>query len=363
MNFLADSLSRRGLEVHFFARKKADELVICKDVYFHESPWLEELRPDALSVRSFARVSAVCLKNLKELLGDSRFDIVQSEELRLALYGSVLSRLKRVPLILDEPDAEFEKARQGGSFGNWRAILLVEKLFCRNAQHVLTSSSREREIMQHSFGLSDHRISVIPNGVDTSWFSPGAGGEDLRTKLGLSGRPTVLFMGNFGYFPNVDALNLIVRELLPRVREAVRDVAFLVIGKGLPSSAESPSYNFLPVGFVNDPRSYIDIADVCIAPIRYGGGTRIKILEYMSMGKAVVSTTKGCEGLAVTRQNDILLEDKEDEFARAIVALITSNDLKHEIGRRARETVVRSYDWSEIAGRLVSVYNQVLNGS
>src|SRR5207249_2914119 len=98
--------------------------------------WLAKaiLRPD--SVRSFARVSAACLKNLNELLGGYRFDIVQSEELRLAMPGSVLSRLTRVPLILDEADVEFDKARQWGSWGNWRTILLVEKLFCRNAQQV-----------------------------------------------------------------------------------------------------------------------------------------------------------------------------------------------------------------------------------
>lgn len=362
MNFLADSLSRRGLEVHVFARKREAELTICKNVFFHKSPWLDKavLRPD--SIRSFARVSAVCLKNLNKLLGGYRFDIVQSEELRLVMPGLVLSKLTRAPLILDEPDVEFDKARQWGAWGNWRRILLLEKLFCRNARQVLTSSSREKEIMQHSFGLSDSRISVIPNGVDTNWFSPG-GGKDLRGELGLSERPVVLFMGNFGYFPNVDALSLIVSELLLRVKEAVRDVVFLIIGKGLSLTAASPTYNLMPVGFVSDPRPYMDIADVCISPLRYGGGTRIKILEYMSMGKAVVSTSKGCEGLAVTRESDILVEDKVDGFAKAIVALLRNDDLTRKIGQKARETAVRSYDWSDIASRLASVYAQVLNGS
>lgn len=362
MNFMVDSLSRRGLEVHVFSRKREAELAICKSAFFHKSPWLDKaiLRPE--SIRSFAKVSAVCLKNLTELLGGYRFDIVQSEEVRLAMPGSVLSKLTRVPLILDEPDVQFDKAKQWRSLGNWRTVFLVERLFCRNAQQVLTSSSREKKIMKHSFGLSDSRISVIPNGVDTTWFSPG-GGKDLRSKLGLSERPVVLFMGNFGYFPNVDAFNLIVSELLSRVREAIRDVVFLVIGKGLCLTAASPTYNLRPVGFVSDPRPYMDIADVCISPLRYGGGTRIKILEYMSMGKAVVSTSKGCEGLAVTRESDILVEDTADGFARAIVSLLRNDNLTRKIGGKARETAVRSYDWSDIAGGLVSVYVQVLNGS
>lgn len=363
MNYLADSLSERGLEVHVFSRKKAPEPAICRDIHFHESPWLSKavLRPDGLTALSFARVVAVCLRNVGDLLNWG-FDIVQSEEMRLAMPGMILSGLTGVPVVLDEPDLEFEKARQWSSRGNWRRIRFAEKLFCRSARQVLTSSKRERELMHHSFGLPHDRISLIPNGVDTKRFSQGRE-EGLRKRLGLAERPVVLFMGNFGALFNRDGLNFLLTELLPRVVERVPDVAFLVIGKGLDSKFGGHTYNFKPMGFVADPREYLDVADVCIAPLRYGGGTRIKILEYMSMAKPVVATSKGCEGLHVTHESDILVEDTVDGFAGAVATLLRDVELASRIGRRARETAAKRYDWSEIAARLESVYVEVVEKS
>lgn len=343
-----------------FARKREAELTICKSVLFHNSPWFAKaiLRPN--SFRSFAKASATCLMSLGEFSNGYPFDIVQAEELKLVIPAFVLSRKAQSPLVLDEPDVEFDKARQWASWGNSQKVLLTERLFCRSARQVLTSSLREKRIMQHAFGLPDSRISVIPNGVDTTRFSPGHE-TDLRSKIGLSGRPVVLFMGNFGYFPNVDALTLIVEELVPRVREVIQDVAFLVIGKGLDSTGAPPTYNFRPLGFVEDPRAYIDMAELCIAPLRFGGGTRTKILEYMSMGKAVISTSKGCEGLEVAHGNDILIEDEIGAFAGAIVSLLRNQDLARRVGNKARQTVMLHYEWLKIANQLVSVYGQILN--
>ena len=362
MNFLVDSLSNRGVEVHVFARRAAPELSICKGAIFHKSPWLAKamLRHDALTLRSFARASAVCTRNLKYLVRDYGFDIIQAEEMRLTIPSYLASKLEGLPLILDEPDVEFNKAIQWKGYGDWRRIYLIEKFSCHRARRVLTSSEGEKQVMKHSFGLPENRISVIPNGVDTAWFSPSCDMEN-RSKLGISNRPVVLLMGNYLYYPNADAMSLVLKELLPRVKRIIGDVVFLAIGKGLNSLGVPSDYNFKPLGFVNDPRGSIGIADVCIAPIRYGGGTRTKILEYMSMGKAVVSTSKGCEGLDVKRGEDILIEDDYDQFAMAIVSLLKNDSLRAAMGRRARETAVGSYAWSNIASQLISVYQEILD--
>jgi len=183
----------------------------------------------------------------------------------------------------------------------------------------------------------------------------------LRKSLGLSARKIVLFMGNFEYFPNRDSLDIVRAELMPRVTRSVPDTTFMVMGRALSANLVPNDANFVSVGFVEDPRPYMEMADVCIAPIRYGGGTRIKILEYMSMGRAVVSTPKGSEGLQLTDGIDILIRGDWAAFAQAIVSLLKSEDQASKVGLEARRTVQRRYDWNEIGSQLVSTYKRMVD--
>ena len=360
VNYFAEALSRNGVEVHVFARKKADNMSICKDVHFHKSSWLEELQPESISVSSIARITGACLKNLRRLLEPHSFDLVQAAGMTVALQSLLFSRLHGTPCVLDEPDVEFEKAREKSASGPWGRVLFAEKTFSRKATLVLTSSSREKEMMVNCFDLTESRISIVPNGVDTSRFSPSTTGADFRADLGTAKRPTVLFMGNYDYFPNKDSLRVIIEELVPRVIEAIPDALFLAIGKGLDPS-QVKDKNLHAVGYVDDPRPYIQAADVCIAPIRYGGGTRIKILEYMSMGKPVVSTRKGAEGLEIAPERDIMIRDEPGAFALGIIELLRNKNLSDQIGHEARLTVKKYYEWSEIAARLIPLYKTLLN--
>jgi len=349
------------MDVHVFARKRVDDPTVCQKVQFHASPWLKELVPEHLSAMSFARASMGQARSLGRLIDSCSFDLVQSSGMTVALYGLMLSRLQGVSCVLDEPDAEFEKVRQVQGAGNWLGTLLAEKLFARAANHVLTSSARERRIMTASFHLADNKVSIVPNGVDTSRFAPSSRGDDLRRSLSLSARKIVLFMGNFEYFPNHDSLDIIRTELVPRVTQSVPNATFMVIGRGLSATRLQDNANVMPIGFVEDPRPYMEMADVCIAPIRYGGGTRIKILEYMSMGRAVVSTAKGSEGLEVTDGLDILIPRDWSAFAQAIVDLLKSEDRASKMGLEARKTAQRRYDWNEIGSQLVSTYKRIVD--
>jgi glycosyltransferase involved in cell wall biosynthesis len=361
VNFIADSLSRNGVEVHVFSRKLVDDVTFCREVRFHSSPWLTELIPQRMTPNSIARASAAQIGSLRHLVGVGSFDIVQSAGMTVALYGLMMSRLQGAACVLDEPDAEFEKAREMRNAGDWRTTLLVEKSFARLASMVLVSSSREKRLMTSFFRLKDRKVAVIPNGVDTSRFAPSSETSDLWSRLDIAGRKTVLFMGNFDYFPNKDSLRITISELIPRVARSVPEVTFVVVGKGLVSSTVPKADNLMPIGFVDDPRPYVEAADVCIAPIRFGGGTRIKILEYMSMAKAVVSTSKGCEGLQVADGTDILIRDDWSAFSQAVVNLLIEREYALKIGAEARQTVKKLYDWNEIAKQLVRTYKGIID--
>jgi glycosyltransferase involved in cell wall biosynthesis len=112
---------------------------------------------------------------------------------------------------------------------------------------------------------------------------------------------------------------------------------------------------------VDDVRHYIAKAKVFVAPLRIGGGTRLKILEAMAMGKAVVSTSIGAEGIACADGKDIFLRDTPDLFAETVLSLLLDTQKGREIGENARSLAVNTYDWKIIGQRLNNIYSSLNN--
>jgi glycosyltransferase involved in cell wall biosynthesis len=144
------------------------------------------------------------------------------------------------------------------------------------------------------------------------------------------------------------------REILPIVRRVEPDVTLSIVGRA-PTPAVRQLANIRGVevtGRVDDVRPHIARGAVYVVPLRVGGGTRLKIFEAMSMGRACVSTTVGAEGLPVTPGRHLLLADDPDRFARAIVRLLRDRSHRAAIERAARRLVVERYDWSAAAAGL-----------
>ena len=158
--------------------------------------------------------------------------------------------------------------------------------------------------------------------------------------------------------PNVDAVLWFVQRVLPRVRAELPGAHFVVVGqhphRRLDPLREDPAVT-LP-GWVEDTRPYIARAAVYVAPLRVGGGTRLKLLEAMAMGKAVVATRLGAEGYPVTDGGELLLADTPADFAAAVVALLRAPERRAALGRVARAFVEQRYDWRVIVPRVEAVY-------
>ena len=158
--------------------------------------------------------------------------------------------------------------------------------------------------------------------------------------------------------PNVDAVLWFAREVLPQIRAAVPDVRFLIVGqrphRRLDSLRNDPAVEL--TGWVEDPRPYIAEASVYVAPLRMGGGTRLKLLEAMAMGKAVVATRLGAEGFPVQDGREMVLADTPDEFATAVVGLLRSPERREALEQAGRRFVEERYDWSVIVPRVEAVY-------
>jgi polysaccharide biosynthesis protein PslH len=187
------------------------------------------------------------------------------------------------------------------------------------------------------------RIRAIPNGVDTEYLRPT---DDDAVRAGR-----LLFFGRMDYEPNRDAVRYFARTILPDLRRDAEAVELRVVGPGIGPelrqlAADAPEIRL--VGRVDDLRPELAAAAAVVVPLRMGGGTRLKILEAMAAGKAVVSTTIGAEGLDISDSSEVLLADSPGEFARAVGRVLADPDLRRRLGAAARRTVEHRYDWGRI---------------
>jgi len=185
-------------------------------------------------------------------------------------------------------------------------------------------------------------MHTVQTGVDTSYFTPMPSTER---------RGHLVFTGSMDWLPNEDGMTYFVRDILPRIRQVEPDVTLSIIGR-TPTPAVrrlAEQAGIEVTGRVDDVRPHVAAGEVYIVPLRIGGGTRLKIFEAMSMGKAVVSTTVGAEGLPVTHGRDIIIADEPARFAQAVIHMIRDRDARRQIEEAARRLVVERYDWGAVA--------------
>lgn len=234
----------------------------------------------------------------------------------------------------------------------YRAMSRVERHYLERADHILTVSDADREVFARFLAAS--KITVIPTGVDADYFRPEPGNEQPYT---------LVFTGAMDWLVNEDAICYFADEILPRVHQQVPEAVLWVVGRnpsGRLRSLTEKKNGMKVTGEVEDVRPYVRDAAVYIVPLRVGGGTRLKIFEAMAMGKAVVSTTIGAEGLPVRDGENILLADERGDFAQKIVSLLRNPATRNRLGQAARRLVESEYSWSSVAERFDSVLRRVV---
>jgi glycosyltransferase involved in cell wall biosynthesis len=222
----------------------------------------------------------------------------------------------------------------------------------KNASHILTCSMRDKKEIIKEVPETDEKITIIPNCVNFSEYDTFLQGNKINDKDGFQ----ILFMGLLSYSPNTDAVYQICDRIAPNFGD---DVQFIIIGSNPPNINKPDNVKFL--GYVDDIKWHILNSDICIAPLRYGSGTRLKILEYMAMGKPVISTAKGVEGIDYIQNKNIVVEDNIDFFTDRIKELLESDAKRKKIGKRGMELIKQGYDWKIHEKSLIDVYEKVLD--
>ena len=227
----------------------------------------------------------------------------------------------------------------------WRRMLKFEREALARFDLVLAVSDADRQTFGRSYpGALRRPAHVVQTGVDTTYFAPDTAATPVR-------RAHLVFTGSMDWLPNEDGMLYFVRDILPRIRQVEPETTVSIIGRSpTPAVKRLAEQSGVEVtGRVDDVRPHVAAGSVYVVPLRIGGGTRLKIFEAMAMGKAVVSTTVGAEGLPVTHGHDILIADEPARFAQTVVHMIRDLDARRRIEEAARSLVVEKYDWSAVA--------------
>jgi len=292
-------------------------------------------------------------------------DVIQIEDPNMAQYIEVIPRGARVVKAITFHDVNFKK---------FARIAQLETKFKRKVRMKLHSLFLNRWEAQYAakFDIclmmsevdaqlirsknSALNTVVIPNGVDT---------KTLRYQpKEVSPNGQIVYVGNMDYRPNIDAVTFFCCEVMPLLAQHIPDLHFFIVGINPRDEVLNLQSEHVTVtGRVESVEPYYRQADVCVVPLRAGGGTRLKILESFALGCPVVSTTIGAEGLSVVNGTHLLLADEADSFAKAVLAVFDDPLLRDRLVKAGRQLVEEQYDWEQIAGQLGDRYSMMVQAA
>lgn len=234
----------------------------------------------------------------------------------------------------------------------WRKMRRYESKACNTAAATIAVSDEDAQMLQQI--SPEARISSVSTGVDIDFFRPDPAAQINPVEL--------VFSGSMDWHPNEDAMLFFMDKVLPRVRQEIPQVTLSIVGRN-PSPrlrAAATAANVEVTGTVSDIRPWLCRAAVYIVPLRIGGGTRLKIYEALAMGKAVVTTTIGAEGLDLQDDVHLLRADNSETLARQIVRLLHDPALAGSLGNAGRQLVEANYAWSQVARQFETLCRHVL---
>ena len=301
----------------------------------------------------FAYESKEFRNALETLLATESFELAHVDSLDLVAY---LPMLKGIPVVcvhhnVESALLERRAATSGGVRGKYltfQATLTEKEEIAWCPRVALNAAVSEADRAQLQALVPTAKFVVVPNGVDIDEYRPAVG-------LQQSG---IVFVGGYSWEPNREAMEFFARDVLPRIRARHPSVTVTWAGRAPAAVMQKyrDQYGIELTGYLDDIRPIVQRSACYIAPLKSGGGTRLKILDAWAMGKAVVSTTVGCEGLEASDGRNILVRDTAEAFSDAVISLLGDPSLRDAIGHGARKTAEDFYDWEVIGKPMLRSY-------
>jgi glycosyltransferase involved in cell wall biosynthesis len=192
--------------------------------------------------------------------------------------------------------------------------------------------------------------------VDIEYFRP-------TSATASEGERALIYTGGMNMFANRDAVLFFMREIWPHIKLGMPNATFYAVGQDPPPELlriAKADPGIVVTGYVNDIRPFVARSSVYVVPLRVGGGTRLKVVDAMAMGKAIVSTHIGAEGIHVKSGENVLLVDEPREFAERTLRLLRDRSLRDRLGAAARRLAEDVYSWDKVGSKLQAIYESLV---
>lgn len=294
---------------------------------------------------------------IRQIMATTQFDVVHIEPSYMGLYVEAIppgAQCKKFLTFHNIESSLFRELARVSRKPNKKVRALLHSFMLRRWERrylgrfdgCITVSEIDRRLLLTA--NPNLRVDVSPNGFDIQKYQP------LPAK---DTSPRLMFVGSMDYGACVDAMLFFCGEVLPQIQQTVKEVEMWIVGRDPTPAVQQLGGNRVHItGAVDDVIPYYSQSTVCVVPLRAGGGTRLKILEAMALGRPVVSTTKGCEGLDVVDSEHLFIADTPEQFAAKTVRLLTDPALRQRIVTNARQLVENVYNWDSIVEQLIQIY-------
>lgn len=312
--------------------------------------------------------SPLLVSRITKLLQGNKFDLIHCEWTPYAI--NLQQWLGTVPTVVDAHNIEamiwkrnFQVERnilkKAYIYLQWQKMRAFEQSFFPKFTRCIAVSVQDAKIITEI--VQGNRVDVVANGVDVNYFN-----RNSPYSQPAPSSQTLVFTGSLDWRPNVDGLLYFLEQVFPLIKKRYPQSRLIIVGRNPMPVLQARVAGMQDVtltGTVDDVRPYMEEAAVYIVPLRVGGGSRLKILEALSMRMPVVSTTIGAEGLDVTPDKDILIADTPEAFAAAVGAVLEDGERAGNFGRQGRHLVEAHYQWHVLADRLETNWLQAVEGA
>ena len=297
-------------------------------------------------------------RSIDNLIDKCDFDIIQVESLYMSAY---IKNNFKIPMIFDAHNIESDILyRTCISKFNIKSILncidylknrKYEKNIIKRFNACISVSEIDNERLKV---MGAKKLMILPNCADLNFFYPVK-----RSDFS----PKIIFTGFMNWYPNIDAIECFYKEAYTILKKMIPDIKILIVGREPNDSILRLGENedIIITGEVPDVRPFISDSDICIVPLRIGGGTRLKILEYFAMKKPVISTSIGAEGIDVENKKHLVIEDDISKFPNRIIELIKDREYAGYLAKNGRELVEKKYSWEFYRNKLNQLYKELVD--
>lgn len=353
-------------DIHVLPQRSANSLFQRIASYCRITQWAQNISKIKMLLKgipfSIARFYSLAVsKKIRDLLNKEEFDVIMFECTMMSVYLSDVEHFKRSEkIILVEQDIKYIQKGRSLIYTSWLKKILgaidylllcrYEKGILSRFDHVITVSELDKRKLE-SLGLDNKAISVIKNGVDIDQF---------RYREYLDDQKRIIFLGTMKFGANRDGLTWFLEDIFPSIEKEVPGVELVIIGNKDPYLCQkysSPQIVFR--GIVEKLESELGNGRIFIAPLRIGGGSRLKIVTAMAFGMPIVATSIGIEGIEINERCGVVIADSPKKFAQAVIALLINRDKAITLGKEARKFVELNYSWEPISNNLLNLLERV----